>query len=92
MEGRRVFEQLTVEENLIAGAHTRKDRKNIKEDIQKVYHYFLGGISVGIYQESLPNEISFILDHCDATIVVVEDQEQVDKIFEIKEEIPKASA
>ncbi|WP_198317414.1 AMP-binding protein [Cytobacillus praedii] len=51
----------------------------------------LGGISVGIYQESLPNEISFILDHCDATIVVVEDQEQVDKIFEIKEEIPKVT-
>ncbi len=40
MEGRRVFEHLTVEDNLIAGAHTRKDRKNIKSDIQKVYHYF----------------------------------------------------
>ncbi|MEH7226094.1 ABC transporter ATP-binding protein [Bacillus sp. JJ1566] len=40
MEGRRVFEHLTVEDNLIAGAHTRKDRKNIKEDIQKVYRYF----------------------------------------------------
>ncbi|KAB2338074.1 long-chain fatty acid--CoA ligase [Cytobacillus depressus] len=49
----------------------------------------LGGISVGIYQESLPNEISYILDHSDATIVVVEDQEQVDKVFEIREEIPK---
>lgn len=51
----------------------------------------LGGISVGIYQESLPNEMSFILDHCDATIVVVEDQEQVDKILEIKKEIPKVT-
>jgi branched-chain amino acid transport system ATP-binding protein len=40
MEGRRVFEHLTVEENLVAGAHTRKDRKNIKSDIAKVYHYF----------------------------------------------------
>ncbi len=40
MEGRRVFEHLTVEENLIAGAHTRKDRKNIKKDIEMVYHYF----------------------------------------------------
>lgn len=51
----------------------------------------LGGISVGIYQESLPNEMGFILDHCDATIVVVEDQEQVDKILEIKKEIPKVT-
>jgi len=40
MEGRRVFEHLTVEENLIAGAHTRKDRKNLKSDLQKVYNYF----------------------------------------------------
>lgn len=40
MEGRRVFEHLTVEENLIAGAHTRKDRSNIKSDIEMVYSYF----------------------------------------------------
>lgn len=40
MEGRRVFEHLTVEENLIAGAHTRKDRHNLKKDIQTVYQYF----------------------------------------------------
>lgn len=49
----------------------------------------LGGISVGIYQQSLPNEIGYILNDCDASIVVVEDQEQVDKLFEIKEDIPK---
>ena len=40
MEGRRVFKHLTVEENLLAGAYTRKDRKNIKDDIERVYHYF----------------------------------------------------
>jgi branched-chain amino acid transport system ATP-binding protein len=40
MEGRRVFKHLSVEENLIAGAHTRKDRSNIKSDLQKVYDYF----------------------------------------------------
>lgn len=40
MEGRRVFEHLTVEENLIAGAHTRTDRSNLKQDIQMVYKYF----------------------------------------------------
>jgi len=49
----------------------------------------LGGVSVGIYQESLPNEISYIINNCDATFVVVEDQEQVDKILEVKHEIPK---
>jgi len=40
MEGRRVFEHLSVEENLIAGAYTRRDRKNIRADIELVYGYF----------------------------------------------------
>lgn len=40
MEGRRVFVHLTVEENLLAGAYTRKDRGNIRSDMERVYHYF----------------------------------------------------
>ena len=38
MEGRRVFEHLTVEENLRAGAYTRKGR--IASDLELVYKYF----------------------------------------------------
>ncbi|WP_188206839.1 ABC transporter ATP-binding protein [Alkalibacillus aidingensis] len=40
MEGRHVFPHLTVEENLTAGAYTRKDRRNIQKDIDKIYGYF----------------------------------------------------
>jgi len=40
MEGRRVFEHLTTHENLIAGAHTRRDTSQIKSDIDLVYAYF----------------------------------------------------
>ena len=40
MEGRRVFEHLTAEENLIAGAHTRRDTSQIKKDVELVYEYF----------------------------------------------------
>jgi branched-chain amino acid transport system ATP-binding protein len=40
MEGRRVFEDLTVEENLIAGGHTNKSRSRLKQDIGVVYDYF----------------------------------------------------
>ena len=40
MEGRRVFEHLTVEENLLAGAYTRKDRGNVRSEIERVYGYF----------------------------------------------------
>ena len=48
----------------------------------------LGGISVGIYQESLPDQIEFYLNDCKARIVIVEDQEQVDKLLEIEDRIP----
>lgn len=40
MEGRRVFEHLTVEENLIAGSYTRNDKSGVSADIQTVYQYF----------------------------------------------------
>lgn len=40
MEGRRVFEHLNIEENLIAGAYSRQDRANIAGDIEMVYSYF----------------------------------------------------
>ncbi|HIE17475.1 MAG TPA: ABC transporter ATP-binding protein [Dehalococcoidia bacterium] len=41
LEGRRVFGHLTTEENLLVGAHNRKDRRAIREDLDMVYHYFL---------------------------------------------------
>jgi branched-chain amino acid transport system ATP-binding protein len=39
-EGRRVFEHLTTEENLIAGAHIQRDGARVREGIQRVYEYF----------------------------------------------------
>ena len=39
-EGRRVFEQLTVEENLIAGGHTVVDLRGVRRGIELVYTYF----------------------------------------------------
>jgi len=40
MEGRRVFEHLTVEENLLAGAYTRPRRNGLQHDLDRVYTYF----------------------------------------------------
>ncbi|MEM9601710.1 MAG: ABC transporter ATP-binding protein [Pseudomonadota bacterium] len=41
MEGRHCFEHLTVEENLLTGAYTRRDGKgSIAEDLEMVYTYF----------------------------------------------------
>ena len=39
-EGREVFEELTVRENLFLGAYTRRDRTDIKEDFERIYQYF----------------------------------------------------
>jgi branched-chain amino acid transport system ATP-binding protein len=39
-EGRRVFEHLTTEENLIAGGHVQTDRARLREGIERVYQYF----------------------------------------------------
>ncbi|MGR3493120.1 MAG: ABC transporter ATP-binding protein [Shimia sp.] len=40
MEGRHCFEHLTVEENLLTGAYTRKSRGEIAADLDLVYEYF----------------------------------------------------
>ncbi len=48
-----------------------------------------GAASVGIYQDSSLGEVAFVIDHCDASIVVAEDQEQVDKILEMIDKLPK---
>jgi branched-chain amino acid transport system ATP-binding protein len=40
MEGRRVFEHLTTEENLLAGGYTRRDRGEIRSSLDVVYRYF----------------------------------------------------
>jgi branched-chain amino acid transport system ATP-binding protein len=40
MEGRRVLEHLSVEENLLVGAYCRKDRAGVKRDIEVVFDYF----------------------------------------------------
>jgi branched-chain amino acid transport system ATP-binding protein len=40
VEGRKVLEHLTVEQNLLVGSHLRKDMDAVKSDIDLVYHYF----------------------------------------------------
>ncbi|WP_027346833.1 ABC transporter ATP-binding protein [Hamadaea tsunoensis] len=39
-EARRVFPQLTVDENLLAGAYTRKDRAGVAEDLERMREHF----------------------------------------------------
>jgi long-chain acyl-CoA synthetase len=43
----------------------------------------LGGMSVPLYQDSIASELAFVLDHAEVSIVVAEDQEQVDKVLSL---------
>ena len=47
-----------------------------------------GGIPVPVYQDSGAEEMQYIYEHAEAKFSIVEDQEQVDKILEIKDNLP----
>jgi long-chain acyl-CoA synthetase len=49
----------------------------------------LGGIPVPIYQDAISPEIQYVIDHSDAKVVLAEDQEQVDKVLEMRDKLPK---
>lgn len=39
-EGRRVFQELTVYENLLMGAYSQKDKRRIQKDVEEIYSWF----------------------------------------------------
>jgi acetyl-CoA synthetase len=47
-----------------------------------------GAIPVPVYNDANAEEMSYVLDHCGARFLVVEDQEQVDKVLEIQDQLP----
>jgi len=51
-----------------------------------------GATTVGIFTDSIPNEIEYVVTHSESTFVFAKDQEQCDKFLEIKEKIPQVKA
>ena len=49
----------------------------------------LGGVPVPAYQDSVAQEIQYVVDHAEARFIVAENQEQVDKALEIREQCPR---
>jgi long-chain acyl-CoA synthetase len=43
----------------------------------------LGGMAVPLYQDSIASELAFVLEHAEVSMVVAEDQEQVDKVLSL---------
>jgi long-chain acyl-CoA synthetase len=48
----------------------------------------LGGISVPVYQDSIAKELAFVWNHADVSVIVAEDQEQVDKVIALRDQLP----
>jgi long-chain acyl-CoA synthetase len=48
----------------------------------------LGGIAVPVYQDAIASELAYVLEHAEISVIVAEDQEQVDKILALQESLP----
>ena len=48
----------------------------------------LGGIAVPAYQDAIASEVAYVLGHAEVSVVVAEDQEQVDKVLSVKDQLP----
>jgi long-chain acyl-CoA synthetase len=48
----------------------------------------LGGIPVPVYQDSVAAELAYVVDHAEARFALAEDQEQIDKLLEIRDQVP----
>jgi long-chain acyl-CoA synthetase len=48
----------------------------------------LGGIPVPLYQDAIASEMAFVFDNAKIRFAMVEDQEQVDKVLEVREQVP----
>jgi long-chain acyl-CoA synthetase len=49
----------------------------------------LGAIPVPLYQDSVADEMAYVLDNADVKIALVENQEQVDKMLEVRDRCPR---
>ncbi len=49
----------------------------------------LGGVPVPLYQDSAAPEMGFVIDHAEVRFALAEDQEQVDKLLDLREHCPK---
>ena len=48
----------------------------------------VGAVTVGIYPSSVREEVGYLLSYTGASVVLAEDQEQVDKVLDLRDELP----
>ncbi len=49
----------------------------------------LGGVPVPIYQDSVADEVQYVVDHAEARFALAENQEQVDKLLSVRDRLPR---
>jgi long-chain acyl-CoA synthetase len=49
----------------------------------------LGGVSVPVYQDSIAKELAYVWNHAEVSVIVAEDQEQVDKVVALRDQLPQ---
>ncbi|WP_425503963.1 AMP-binding protein [Sedimentitalea arenosa] len=47
----------------------------------------VGAVPVPLYQDAVAEEMAYVLGHCGARFVIVQDQEQVDKVIEVQDQL-----
>lgn len=56
--------------------------------LTQIAAHALGALSLGIYKDSLKDELAYLVNHADVRAVIAEDEEQVDKFLELGDELP----
>ncbi|MBF0411113.1 MAG: long-chain fatty acid--CoA ligase [Desulfamplus sp.] len=91
---RKFYDQVkAVSKSLIALGVEKGDKLNIisytcyKWVLTDMAVMSIGGVTVGIYQSNLPKDCGYIINHSDAVVVFAEDQTQLAKLMEIRDEI-----
>ena len=80
---------------LVALGFERGDKLAILSDNRPQVYWTMvaaqiaGGTPVPLYQDAISRELQYVIDHADATMVLAEDQEQVDKVLDIQESLPR---
>lgn len=77
-------------EGLHAGGHVAVLAENrVEWVLTQLGAGLVGAVTIGIYPTSPANEVAYVLEHSEAEIVICEDQEQVDKVLEVRADLPK---
>ncbi len=48
----------------------------------------VGGAAVPVYQDAIASELVYVLNHSEVSVIVAEDQEQVDKVLSLRSQLP----